>query len=518
MNNRHFRALCVMLVIGVGVGLTGLALEAAPKRGGTLTVVQGVDISHLDVQSAPGYESVWINMNIHNSLLNLDKDLNVVPDLAKKWEASPDGLTYTFSLHEGVKFHDGTDMDAEAIKWNFEHLLDPKTKAATRVFFTDVSAVEVVDRHTFRVILKEPNYMFPLIVAGYRFGFPVSSPTAFKTLPEQEYRMKPVGTGPFKFVEHVPNDRLVLVRNEHYFKSGLPYLDKVVFKILSDPMTQVSALKAGEVDMLNSVSPELVRVLERDRNVSVLGGLQTTPMVAMLQVTKPPFDDLRVRKAIGCYGVDRREIAEKALLGLAVPLVAMAPVDTKGHVNLDAMCPYDMEKARALLKEAGYDEGNPLRYTIISNNEKAVFSNIAVLLKEQYKKLGVDAKVEVQDKVTWMTYMVGKNRCQWDQTVEDLASILTVHHNSYISETTAAFNLSCHTDTKVDEMYRQIKLAPTEAEQRKIGEVLQRHMLDNMYWVNLTTSPHFKAVRKSVKDFDYQGELKFFLEKVWLDK
>ena len=518
MKGRHYMALWLFIVVGLCLWSAESALGATPKRGGTLTVVQGVDISHLDVQSAPGYESVWINMNIHNSLLNLDKDLNIVPDLAKQWEASPDGLTYTFSLHEGVKFHDGTAMDAEAVKWNFEHLLNPKTRAATRVFYTDVTQVEVIDRHTLRVILKEPNYMFPLIVAGYRFGFPVSSPTAFKSMPEQEYRMKPVGTGPFKFVEHIPNDRLVLERNEHYFKPGLPYLDKVVFKVLTDPMTQVSSLRAGEVDMLNSVSPELVRVLERDKGVTVLSGLETTPMVAMLQVTRPPFDDLRVRKAIGCYGVDRREIAEKALLGLATPLTAMAPVDTKGQVNLDAMCPYDAEKARALLKEAGYDERNPLRYTIISNNEKAVFSNIATLLKEQYRKLGVEARVEVQDKVTWMTYMVGKNRCQWEQTVEDLASILTVHHNSYISETSAAFNLSCHSDTKVDELYRQIKLAPTEAERHKIGEVLQRHMLENMYWVNLTTSPHFKAIRKHVKDFDYQGELKFLLEKVWLDK
>jgi peptide/nickel transport system substrate-binding protein len=518
MKARHCLALCRFIVVGLCLWSVGNALGATPKRGGTLTVVQGVDISHLDVQSAPGYESVWINMNIHNSLLNLDKDLNVVPDLAKKWEVSPDGSTYTFFLHEGVKFHDGTDMDAEAVKWNFEHLLDPKTKAATRVFYTDVTQVEVIDRHTLRVVLQEPNYMFPLIVAGYRFGFPVSSPTAFKTLPEQEYRMKPVGTGPFKFLEHVPNDRIVLVRNEHYFKPGLPYLDKVVFKILTDPMTQVSALRAGEVDMLNSVSPELVRVLERDRSVAVLSGVQTTPMVAMLQVSKPPFDDLRTRKAVGCYGTDRREIAEKALLGLAVPLVSMAPVDTKGHVNLDAMCPYDTEKARALLKEAGYDERNPLRFTIITDNEKAVFSNIAVLLKEQYKKLGVEAKVEVQDKVTWMTYMVGKNRCQWDLSVEDLASILTVHHNSYISETTAPFNQSCHTDTKVDELYRQIKLAPTEAERQKVGEALQRYMVENMYWVSVSTSPHFKALRKPVRDFDYQGELKFLLEKVWLEK
>ena len=251
------RSLLVLgLVLGVWLASAQDALGAGPKRGGTLTVVHGVDISNFDVQSAPGYEVVWINMNIHNSLLTLDKDLQPVPDLAQRWEVSPDGLVYTFYLQEGVKFHDGTDMDAQAVKWNFDHMMDPQTRAATRVFYTDVQALEVVDRHTVRFVLQEPNYLFPLVVAGYRLGFPMSSPTAFETMSEQERRLHPVGTGPFKLLEWVPNDHVTLVRNEHYWKKGLPYLDKIIFKVLNDPISQVSALKAGEVDMLNSMSPE----------------------------------------------------------------------------------------------------------------------------------------------------------------------------------------------------------------------------------------------------------------------
>src|ERR671925_1060573 len=518
MKRSSILALCLVMVVGGGLALAREAKGASPKRGGTLTVVHGVDISNFDVQAAPGYEVVWINMNIHNSLLTLDKDLQPVPDLAKRWEVRPDGLAYTFYLQEGVKFHDGTDMDAKAVKWNFDHMMDPQTRAFTRVFYKDVQAVEVVDPYTVRFVLQEPNYMFPLVVAGYRLGFPMTSPTAFETMSEQERRSHPVGTGPFKLLEWVPNDHITLVRNEHYWKQGLPYLDKVIFKVLNDPISQVTALKAGEVDMLNSMSPELTRGLRQSKNVTVLGGLQTTPMAAMLQVTRPPFDDLRVRKAIGCYGTNRQEIVEKAQLGLAKPLVSMAAVDVKGYVDLTALCPYDPEKARALLKEAGYNESKPLHFTILTDNEKQVFSNIATLLKEQYRKLGAEAKVEVQDKVTWMTYMVGKNRCQWDQSVEDLASIITVHHNSYITETTAPFNLSCHTDAKVDELYRQIKLAPTEAERQTRSEALQRYMVDNMYWVSVSTSPHFKALRKPVKDFVYQGEIRFSLEQVWLDK
>src|SRR5919109_3474114 len=142
MKRSSILALCLVMVVGGGLALAREALGASPKRGGTLTVVHGVDISNFDVQAAPGYEVVWINMNIHNSLLTLDKDLNPAPDLAKRWEVSPDGLTYSFFLHEGVKFHDGTDMDAEAVKWNFEHVLDAKNKVPIRVFYTDVERVE----------------------------------------------------------------------------------------------------------------------------------------------------------------------------------------------------------------------------------------------------------------------------------------------------------------------------------------------------------------------------------------
>jgi ABC-type transport system substrate-binding protein len=518
MQQRSVLGLGLVLLVGGWLTLAQAALGANPKHGGTLTVVHGVDVSNFDVQAAPGYESVWINMNIHNSLLTLDKDLNPVPDLAQRWDVSPDGLVYTFYLQEGVKFHDGTDLDAQAVKWNFDHMMDPQTRAFTRVFYKDVKAVEVVDRHTVRFVLQEPNYMFLLVVAGYRLGFPMTSPAAFEKMSEQERRTHPVGTGPFKLVEWVPNDHVTLVRNEHYWKQGLPYLDKVIFKVLNDPISQVTALKAGEVDMLNSLSPELVRGLRQAKNITVLGGLQTTPMAAMLQVTRPPFDDLRVRKAIGCYGTNRQEIAEKAQLGLAKPLVSMVGVDVKGYVDLNAMCPYDPEKARALLKEAGYDASHPLQFTILTDNEKQVFANISTLLKEQYKTLGVEARVEIQDKVTWMTYMVGKNRCQWEQTVEDLASVLTVHHNSYVSEAGAPANLSCHNDEKVNELYRQIKLAPTEAERQQRNEELQRYVVENMYWVNVSTSPHFKALRNYVKDFVYQGEIRFSLEPVWLDK
>src|ERR687887_2704397 len=160
MKRSSILALCLVMVVGGGLALAEEALGASPKRGGTLTVVHGVDISNFDVQAPPGYEVVWINMNIHNSLLTLDKDLNPVPDLAQRWEASPDGLAYTFYLQEGVKFHDGTDMDAKAVKWNFDHMMDPQTRAFTRVFYKDVQAVEVLDPTPCASCCKSPTTCF----------------------------------------------------------------------------------------------------------------------------------------------------------------------------------------------------------------------------------------------------------------------------------------------------------------------------------------------------------------------
>jgi ABC-type transport system substrate-binding protein len=518
MTANTFATIGCGLVAGLMWVLVGVGWAQQPKQGGTLTVVHAVDVAHLDIHTAPGYEMMWINENVHNGLVTLDKDLNIVPDVAKSWEISPDGLTYTFSLHEGVMFHDGSDLDAEAVKWNLEDYLNPKRGSGMRPYFTDIDRVEVVDRATVRIILKEPNHFFLTILAGYRTGFLMISPTAFQKAGADDYRKHPVGAGPFKFQEWVPNSHVTLVRHEHYWKKGLPYLDRVVFRVLADPMTQVSALRAGEVDLINSLSPELVRVVERDRNLTVLTGPETTPMVAILNVSKPPFDDVRVRKAIGCYGIDRLEIVQKALLGLATPMVGMAGPGVQGYVDLMRMCPYNPEQARALLKEAGYDEKNVLRFSITTNAEKAVFANIATLLKSQYAKLGAEAKVDVKDKVTWMSEMVGKLRCTWDQSVEDLLALITVHNNNFATESTSAWNIVCHQDTHVDDYYHRMKLAADPTARQQLSEELQRYLTEHMYWVSVSGSPHYKVHRKQVKNFHFQAEFKFLLEQVWLDK
>src|SRR5438445_1539268 len=169
------------VILGVVTGLLGLLgtplAAEAPKPGGTLTVGLAADIAHFDVFHAIGYESYWALENIHSGLVRVDPNGHILPDMATSWDIKDDGRTYVFHLHKGITFHDGTPADAEAIKWNIEHILDPANSADTRVFFRPIAAVEALDDATLQIRLQEPSADFLMVLGGYYTGFLVASPT-----------------------------------------------------------------------------------------------------------------------------------------------------------------------------------------------------------------------------------------------------------------------------------------------------------------------------------------------------
>src|SRR5215470_11483502 len=276
----------------LGMLCTPLAAEE-PKRGGTLTVGLAADISHFDVFHALGYEAVWALENIHSGLVRADPHGNIVPDMATSWDVKDDGRTYVFHLHKGITFHDGTPADAEAIKWNIEYTLDPANTADARVFFKPITAVEALDDTTLQIRLKEPSADFLMVLGGYRTGFLVASPTAVKRW-GSDYKFHPVGAGPFKFVEWTPGQQVVLEKNEHYFKPGLPYLDRIVLKTMKDATTRLGAVRAGELAFATWVPLEMVRILQGAPGVQVVTGPIYNVWDLRINVASKPFDDLRV--------------------------------------------------------------------------------------------------------------------------------------------------------------------------------------------------------------------------------
>lgn len=530
--NVWFGAIALVSLLFV---VSGTVLAAQPKRGGTLTVAYGNKIANLDFHTAPGYEMMWVAMNIGCGLVNITPDGQFVGDAAKSWDVAADGLTYTFNLHDNILFHDGTKVDANAVKFSIDRLMDPATKSGMRSFFDAVDRVEAVNPTTVKVHMKHPNAFFLHMLAGYRTGLVFYSPTATQKYKEDDRKKgnpaAVVGCGPFKLVEWVPNDHLIMDRFDKYFKAGLPYLDRVHVRIIKDPITQMAAFKAGEIDFIASFTPEHVDTLKaQNPGAQILTGPETTPMVALMKVTVPAdgkqmsekraphpiFGDIRIRRAVGCYGLDREEIVKIAFKGQATPWVGMNPPGTLDTVNVNHMCPHDPAKAKALLKEAGYGPDKPLTFEIMTDTEKAVFNVIATVIKEQMARIGVTANIKLVDKVTWMNQILRDGA--WDMYVEDLLSLLTLDSNAYLSTTTSSWNGTRHTDKKVDEYYALYQRELDSVKRKAIAKELQEYMAYNMLWNAVSGSPFFQIAQPWMKGYTYNAEFEVHYETVWLDK
>jgi peptide/nickel transport system substrate-binding protein len=514
----------------------GVAAPAdAQKRGGTLRVAYGNEIAGLDFHTVPGYEMVWVATNIGCGLIGITPDGKFIPDAAESWQISPDGLLYTFKLRKNVLFHDGSKVDAAAVKFTIERIMDPAVRSSMRSFLEAVHSVETIDPHTVQVRLKHPYAFMLHMLAAYRMGLVLASPTATqKYSPEDRRSGKPeavVGCGPFRLVEWVKGSHLVMDRFDKYWEPGLPYLDRVRIRTIKDPVTQMAAFKAGEIDFIADFSVEHVDTLRaQNPRAQIMTGKETTPMVAMMKVTVPSdgkpmsksrgphavFNDLRVRKAVGCYGIDRKEIVKIAFKGQATPWVGIIPPGTIDSVDVTHLCPYDPARARALLAEAGYGPQKPLTFELMTNTEKSVFNVIGTVIKEQMTRIGVTVNLRLVDKVSWMATATQDG--PFDMYVEDLASLMTIDQNTYLSASTAAWNSTRHTDPKVDEYFVRYAREMDPVKRKAIAREFQEFSADKLYWNMISGSPFYQVAQPWMKDYVYQAEFKVLYKKVWLDR
>ena len=512
------------------------ATEAqTPKRGGTLKISYGNEIAHLDFHTAPGYEMMWVAMNVGCGLVNITPDGKFVGDAAESWQISSDGLLYTFKLRPNVLFHDGSKVDAAAVKFSIDRLMDPATGSGMRTFYESVHSVEVVDPLTVQIRLKHPYAFMLHMLAGYRTGLIIYSPSATQKFTVDDRKQgKPgavVGCGPFKLVEWVKGGHLVMDRFDKYFQPGLPYLDRVIIRVIKDPVTEMAAFKNGEIDFIASFSPEHVDTMKaQSPRAQIMTGKETTPMVATMRVTIPKagkpmskervphpiFGDIRVRKAVGCYGIDRKEIVKIAFKGQATPWVGIIPPGTLDTVDVNSMCPYDQTKAKALLAEAGYGPHKPLTFELMTNTEKSVFNVIATVMKDELSRIGVTANIRLVDKVTWMT--AANQDGPWDMYVEDLLSLLTLDSNVFLSTTGAAWNHSRHTDTKVDDYYARYAREMDPIKRKAIAKEFAEYSADKLYWNTISGSPFYMVAQPWMKGYTYNAEFEVHFDRVWLDK
>jgi peptide/nickel transport system substrate-binding protein len=487
-----------------------------PKYGGTLRVAWEQDITGFDPHWSAGLQNIYMAGNLFNGLVTIDEHLNYVPELAQSWEVQDNGKVYVFHLLKGVAFHDGTAFDAAAVAWNFERIMDKEEKALARPYLEIIEAVEPLDAHTVKFTLKYPTQTFLPALAVYPRTFLIKAPSTYKTWGRQDAHLHPTGTGPFKLVKWEPNQIIVLEKNPTYFQKGLPYLDRLEFKIMKDGITRATALRAGEVDFLNYVPKEMVERLSKDPKIQLLRGPDTQSVNISFHNTRKPFDDVRVRQALGGFGIDRHAIAKTAMLGLGQALWSFVPPGGKDHIDFEEEFPYNPEKAKALLKAAGFDEKNPLKYTIMTHGAEPSLPTIATVMKTQLAQIGVEVTIEVIDRPIFLRRLTTDR--DWEQMVNFTGSSVDAYTRSFILDSRGSLNQVNHQDPKIDALWDQLKQAPTPEEFSRLSREAQRYIVGNMVQMSVTTLPFIQAARDYVQGYTYERGLKIRFATTWMSK
>jgi peptide/nickel transport system substrate-binding protein len=333
--------------------LSLLAVSPAPAAPRDRIVVGMVlEPPHLDPAQSPAAPIKEIlYANVMEGLTRIDQKGAVLPDLAESWTVAPDGLAYTFKLRSSVKFHDGAPFSSADVKFTFERGAAPDSvNNLKKSLFATIDSIGTPDAQTVILRLAKPDYLLL-----YRVG--LSEAVIFSPASAANAKANPIGTGPFKFVRWNKGDRLELMRFADYREPDTTGLKDIVFRFISDPAAIVAAMLAGDVDAFpNGIPPENIPQFQADPRFTVKIGQTEGKTLLAINNGKKPFDDIRVRRAIA-HALDRKAIIDGAMFGYALPIGShFSPLDP-GYLDLTGRYPYDIEKAKALLAEAGLPDG-----------------------------------------------------------------------------------------------------------------------------------------------------------------
>lgn len=395
MNGRFNRRMVLGTALAAVLAGTTLALtvpaQAQPVRT-DVTVGVRLEPPHLDptAGAAAAIDEVTY-ANIFEGLTRIDRNGEVGPWLAESWDVSEDGLTYTFRLRSGVTFHDGTSFDAEDARFSLDRARAEDSTNAQKPLFAGIDSVEAVDPATLKVTLKKPNGGF-LFNLGWGDAAMVAEETAASN------KSKPIGTGPFKFVQWVQGDRIEIARNAEYW--GEPAkLDKATFKIVGDPAAELAALMAGDIDAFpNFQATENLPMLEADPRFTVAVGSTEGETILAMNNKKGPLADQRVRQAIS-HAVDRQAVIDGAMFGNGTPIGTHFAPHHPAYVDLTGTYPLDLDKAKTLLAEAGYPDGFK---ATIKLPPPTYARRGGELIASDLKKIGVELEIVPLEWAQWL--------------------------------------------------------------------------------------------------------------------
>jgi len=463
----------------------------------TLRVAIGTDLDTVDPHGQTSIVVYNVVRHVYETLLWFDDKGNVIPWLAERWEASPDGLVYTFYLRKGVRFHDGSEFNATVVKANIDRWIDPTVRVPSRSLLGKIEKAEVVDAYTVRIYLKEPYSLFPKSIAYF---FLITSLNVIKKFGNQSIA-EVVGTGPYRFVSWEKGKRVVLERNEDYW-GPKPPIKRIEWLIIPEASTRLSALLAGDVDFIYAPPPPDLNRLASDPRFNVYTPVSNAYLHLSI-IPRGPLADPRVRQALN-YAIDKDAIVKSILYGLGIPADSPVPPHFFGYTPMEPYR-YDPQLAKKLLAEAGYPNG--FKLVLLHPTGGSGFINdkgVAEAIQAYLSKVGIEVELKTGD---WPSYIAELTKPlkekQYDAVLRLYGpAIADAHFILYPllhSSQRDYPNINNYSNPEVDSLLSQ---AASELDQSKRAELYKRAIeiiWKDAPWVFLASQKQFYAGVRDLK-------------------
>ena len=454
--------------------------------------------------------------SFYQGLFGFDRDMKMGPVLAESYEPGKDGLTYTIKLKKGIKFHDGTDFNAEAVKVNFDRVINPENKLKRYALYKNIAKVDVVDPSTVRFTLKEP--FSPFINSLAHPSGVIISPAALQKYGKDIAR-NPVGTGPFKFVEWRQSDYLKVEKFPGYWRKGLPKVDTITFRPVVDNNSRAAMMQTGEAHFTFPVPYEQAEVLKTKPNLELVAAPSIVHRYLSMNTLQKPFDNPKVRQAIN-YAINKDALAKVAFSGYAIPAEGVLPKGVEYAVKLGPW-PYDPAKARALLKEAGYPNGFETSLWSAYNHTTA--QKVIQFVQQQLAQVGIKASVQALE---------AGQRVEKVESAQDPATApVRMYYVGWSSSTGEAdwatrpllasesfppkmFNTAYYKNDAVDADIAKALKTTDPAEKTRLDTDAQQRIWKDAPWAFLVTEQLLSAHGKNLSGFYVMPDASFHFEDV----
>lgn len=459
----------------------------------------GAEPESLDPVAMASSPSATISQHISQTLVYLDVDGTLRPNLAEAWETAPDGLSWTLSLRQNVQFHDGTPFNAEAVKFNLDRFLNPDNAAPFRFLIERIVNVEVVDEFTVRLHLEKP--FAPLLSHLSHAFIGMISPAALQALPAGEKITLPVGTGPFRIVSWDKGDKVVLERNPAYWGEQ-PKLEKVTFRFVPEAASRIVMLETGEAQAIMSVPPAEAPRLRQNQDLRVVNQTGVRLIYIGINNQRGPLADPRVRQALN-YAIDKETLVQTVLAGSGQPSTAPVVPAVFGHTPAGPYA-FNLDKAKQLLAEAGYADGFSVNL-YHPTGRYVMDATIAEAVQGMLKEIGVTAELKTMEWGTYLQsirkppaeathdlYMLG-----WGTVTLDADyGLYSMFHSAQWPAT--GWNVSFYKNEQVDELLTAGRNTPDREERKRIYSEVIPLIWQDAPWIFLHDEMQINAERANV--------------------